>query len=107
MCKKHFFLPKEMQKSTPKANKKTFFARAKTIMQNVLIIGGSFVILFQFDVYFATCFFISSFSSCVFFYKTFLARLIASIIFIYIVVPKIGFVRCQIKILVLKCIQYQ
>jgi hypothetical protein len=53
------------------------------------------VILFQFDVSFHACFFISSFSSCVFFCKKILARLIASIIFIYIVVPKIGFVGCQ------------
>jgi len=108
MCQKHIFLGKKIQKSTPKTNKKHFSQAAK-LLCNLLIVGELFVILFQFDVSFRTCFFISSFSSCVFFYNfiLFFSRAIASIIFIYNVIPEIGFVGCQIIFLIIKCIQYQ
>ncbi len=104
---KTIFSSQNNAKIYPQSKQKKHFSQGPKPLCNLLIKGGLFVILFQFDVSFCTCFFISSFSSCVLFYKTFLARLITSIIYMYIVVPEIGFVRCQIIFLLLKCIQYQ
>ncbi len=90
VSKNIFFLRKKNSKNIPpKQTKKTFFTKGQNYYAIFSLLIGFLWLFFNLMFLFSHVFFISS---CVFVYQTFLARLIASIIFIYIVVPKIGFV---------------